>query len=102
MVLNVETLSILLNLFYTLPRFHVQVQSRLERVGTGVLRLATGKKVVKDLPAMKQTSVDVDSYRKWLCTHTSIVRDLVDYHMAIYELVGGDSPSIYIPICIYI
>lgn len=64
------------------------MQSRLERVGSGVLRLATGKKVVKDLPAMKQTTTSVEEYRKWLHTHTCIVRELVDYQMTIYELVS--------------
>lgn len=63
------------------------MQSRLERMGSGVLRLATGRKLVRELPAMKQTSIDIEEYTKWLSTHTGIVRDLVDYHMAIYELV---------------
>ena len=57
-------------------------------MGSGMLRLATGKKVMTNLPAMKQTTVHVEEYKKWLSTHTSIVRDLVDYQMTIYELVS--------------
>ena len=77
-----------MTLTFCLPRFHTQVQSRLERMGSGMLRLATGKKVMTNLPAMKQTTVHVEEYKKWLSTHTSIVRDLVDYQMTIYELVS--------------
>ena len=79
-----SALSILL--LCVVSRFHSQVQSRLERVGTGVLRFATGKKVIKDLPLMKQTTITLDEYTKWLSNHSSIIRELVNHQMTTYEL----------------
>ena len=54
-----------------------------------MFQLATGKKTVKELPMMKQTSVSQEEYLKWLGSHTSLVRELMDYHMTTYELVSS-------------
>lgn len=73
------------SVFMHTDRLQTQIQSKLQKVSSGVLRLAS-RKTKKDLPLKSSpaTTVHSSDFFMWTMSHVSIVKDLVEFQFKQY------------------